>query len=84
MAATQPVIIYSTEWCAFCKHLKAYLDDKKVPWVEKDIEHDAEAYKEVSAKMGGEVRGVPVSDVLGTMVLGFDRPAIDKALAAAA
>jgi glutaredoxin len=82
MAAENPVIIYSTEWCAFCKHVKAYLDSKNVPWVEKDIEHDADAYREVSKKMGGPVSAVPVSDVNGTMILGFDRPAIDRALAA--
>lgn len=80
--STNPVIIYSTEWCAYCKHVEGYLTDKNVPWVTKDIEHDAAAYKEVEGKMGGPVRSVPVIDVNGTMILGFDRPAIDAALAA--
>jgi len=78
---TSPVIIYSTTWCGYCGALKDFLDKKKVAWVEKDIEKDAEAYREVTEKMNGEVRGVPVSDVHGTMVLGFDRPAIEAALA---
>lgn len=76
-----PVIIYSTTWCAYCKLLKQYLDNKGVKWVEKDIERDAAAYQELMEKTGGSVRGVPVSDVRGSMVLGFDRPAIDAALA---
>ena len=78
--STSPVIIYSTTWCAYCKMLKKYLDDKKVEWVEKDIEQDADAHKELMGKIGGDFRGVPVSDVNGTIVLGFDRPAIDSAL----
>lgn len=80
-ATTNPVIIYSTTWCAYCKMVKQYLDDKGVAWVEKDIENDATAHEELMGKIGGDFRGVPVSDVNGTMVLGFDRPSIDAALA---
>ncbi len=75
------VIIYSTTWCGYCKMLKKYLDDKGVKWVEKDIEQDAKAHAELMEKIGGDFRGVPVSDVKGTIVLGFDRPSIDAALA---
>ena len=78
---TNPVIVYSTTWCAYCKMLKAYLTDKNVPWVEKDIENDQAAHAELMEKIGGNFRGVPVSDVNGTMVLGFDRPSLDAALA---
>lgn len=83
MATDSPVIIYSTTWCGYCKMLKQYLDNKNVAWIEKDIEKDAEAYHEVMEKTGGQARGVPISDVRGTMVLGFDRPGIDAALAKA-
>lgn len=76
-----PVIIYSTTWCGYCKMLKKYLDDKGEKWVEKDIEQDAAAYAELMEKIGGDFRGVPVSDVKGSIVLGFDRPSIDAALA---
>lgn len=76
-----PVIIYSTTWCGYCKMLKKYLTDKGVAWVEKDIEQDAEAHKELMAKIDGNFRGVPVSDVDGKIILGFDRPSIDAALA---
>ena len=80
-AATNPVIIYSTTWCAYCKMLKAYLSDKGVEWVEKDIENDQAAHSELMEKIDGNFRGVPVSDINGTIVLGFDRPSIDAALA---
>lgn len=78
---TTPVIIYSTTWCAYCKMLKKYLSDKGVAWVEKDIENDATAHQELMEKIDGNFRGVPVSDVNGTLVLGFDRISIDAALA---
>ena len=78
---TNPVIIYSTTWCGYCGMLKKYLDDKSVKWVEKDIEKDSAAYAELMEKTRGDFRGVPVSDVHGTLVLGFDRGSIDAALA---
>lgn len=81
MASTDSVIIYSTTWCGYCSMLKKYLDDKGVKWIEKDIEKDAAAYEELMEKTGGDFRGVPVSDVKGNIVLGFDRPAIDNFLA---
>ena len=79
MTDTQ-VIIYSTTWCGYCKMLKSYLSDKKVDFIEKDIEADPSAYKELEQKMGGQFRGVPVSDIGGKLILGFDRIAIDEAL----
>lgn len=72
------VTIYSTSWCAFCKTEKQYLDKLGVPYVEKDVETDAAAYNELMSKSGGNFRGVPVTDIAGELVLGFDRPKIDS------
>ncbi|MCL2037953.1 NrdH-redoxin [Candidatus Saccharibacteria bacterium] len=77
------VIVYSTNWCAYCKMAKQYLVGKNVPVEEKNIEEDADAHKELMDKIGGNFRGVPVIDINGTIVLGFDRPKIDAALKAA-
>ncbi|MDO8335226.1 MAG: glutaredoxin domain-containing protein [Candidatus Saccharibacteria bacterium] len=81
--AKQKVTIYSTSWCGFCHSLEQYLDQKKVSYVTKDIEKDESAYNELMEKIGGRenFRGVPVSDVKGEIVLGFDRPKIDAAIA---
>lgn len=81
-ADNKNVIIYSTSWCGFCKMAKQYLDSKKIAYVDKNIEQDAEAYKELMGKIGGSFQGVPVIDIKGQLVLGFDRPKIDAALAA--
>lgn len=75
-----PVIIYSTTWCAFCKTEKQYLDSKGVTVEMKDIEADEAAYDELMGKIGGNFQGVPVTDIGGDIILGFDRPKLDAAL----
>lgn len=82
MATTKDITIYSTTWCGFCKMAMKYLDDKGIPHTDKDVEQDPAAYKELMDKIGGDFRGVPVIDIDGQIILGFDRPKIDTALAA--
>jgi glutaredoxin len=77
-----PVIIYSTTWCAFCKTEEEYLDKLGVKHITKDIEADKEAYEELMKKSGGSFTGVPVTDIAGELILGFDRPKIDATLKA--
>lgn len=75
---TEPQItIYSTTWCAFCKTEKQYFDKLGIAYQEKDVEADKDAYEELMSKIGGSFQGVPVTDIAGDMVLGFNRPQID-------
>ncbi len=74
------VIIYSTTWCAFCKTEEQYLQRLGVGYVKKDIEEDKEAYEELMQKSNGGFQGVPVTDIAGSLVLGFDRAKIDALL----
>lgn len=74
------VTIYSTPWCAFCKTEKQYLEHLGVAYVEKDVENDAAAMEELRSKNGGSFSGVPVTDIAGDIVLGFDRAKIDATL----
>ena len=80
MSDASQIIIYSTTWCAFCKTEKQYLDKLGIAYVEKDIEADKDAYNELMAKNGGSFQGVPVTDIAGELVLGFDRAKIDTLL----
>ncbi|MFZ1258302.1 MAG: glutaredoxin domain-containing protein [Candidatus Saccharimonas sp.] len=83
MADTKPtVILYSTPWCAFCKTEKQYLEHLGVSFVVKDIEKDASAMEELMAKVDGQHSGVPVTDIDGVIVRGFDRKKIDDTLRA--
>ncbi len=74
------VIVYSTPWCAFCKTEKQWLDHIGVKYIAKDIEEDKSAYDELVAKSGGQFSGVPVTDIAGTLVLGFDRVKLTELL----
>lgn len=57
---------------------KKYLDDKKIPYIDKDVEKDPTAAHE-SVQKSGQM-GIPVIDIGGTIIVGFDRPRIDTAL----
>ena len=76
------VIIYSAEWCAFCKTEKQYLEHLGVDFATRDIEKDDGAMDELLAKVGGNTSSVPVTDIDGEIIRGFDRAKIDAALKA--
>lgn len=78
--ATPQITIYSTTWCAFCHTEMQWLDKLGIPYISKDIETDKEAYEELMGKIGGNYVGVPVTDVAGEVILGFDRPKIQGAI----
>lgn len=73
------VIIYSTSTCPYCVMAKDYFKEKGVEFIEKNVQIDHDAAKEMVEK--SHQMGVPVIDIDGTVILGFDREAIDKALA---
>ena len=56
------------------------LDKLGVSYTEKDIEKEPGAAQEAVTKSGQ--RGIPVIDIQGDIILGFDRPKIDDALKA--
>ena len=72
------VTIYSADWCAFCHAAKDYLDKLGVAYTDKNVETD-QAFAEESVKKSGQT-GIPVLDIGGTIIVGFDRPKIDAAL----
>lgn len=76
---TATPIIYSTTWCAFCNTEKQWMDKLGIKYVSKNIEEDKDAEKELLDKLGGNFQGVPVTDVAGEMILGFNRPALQAA-----
>lgn len=70
--------VYTTSWCAFCHAAKQYFDKLDVRYTDVDVERDHEAAQEMVSKSGQ--MGVPVIDINGTIIVGFDRPRIDEAL----
>ena len=77
------VILYGTPWCGACKSAKQYLASKHIPFAYKDIENDPAAARELqvkAARMGIPTDRVPILDVRGRLLLGFDRARLDAML----
>lgn len=69
------VILYATSWCPACRAARSWLRDHNIPFLEKDIEKDPTAAAELmtkATKSGISPSGVPVLDVRGTLIEGFD------------
>ena len=72
------VIVYSTPSCPYCHSAKEFLKENKVEYEEVDVSKDQSKAQEMIEKSGQ--MGVPVLDINGTIIVGFDREAIRKAL----
>ncbi|MDB4944178.1 MAG: hypothetical protein JWP97_3712 [Labilithrix sp.] len=78
------VIIYGASWCGPCHQAAAFLKGKGVAFVEHDIEQDHDAAREMKAKLqkaGARGGSIPVLDVKGKILIGFDARAVEQALA---
>jgi glutaredoxin 3 len=78
MDDTNVITIYSAPWCAFCHMAKHYLDGLKIPYKDIDVDSDPNAAQELVAKTGQA--GIPVIEIGGKTIIGFNKPAIDAAL----
>lgn len=72
------ITVYSTTWCAFCHAATQYFDSIGVAYTDKDVEKDTEAAREAVEKSGQ--MGVPVIDLDGEIIVGFDKHKIDALL----
>jgi glutaredoxin len=77
------VIVYGTPWCGACKAAKRYLAQKHIPYAYKDIENDPAAARELqskAARLGVPADRVPILDVRGRLLLGFDPTRLEAML----
>ncbi len=72
------VIIYSTPWCVYCKMAKEFFAKNNIAFTEKDVAEDDAARDEMFKKTSQ--MGVPVIDVDGTVIVGFDKPKLSQLL----
>ncbi len=72
------VKVYSTPSCPYCTMAKRYLSSKNIPYEDIDVSADRNAAMEMVVKSGQ--RGVPVLDINGSIIIGFNQPAIDNLL----
>ncbi len=72
------VTIYTTPTCVFCKKAKAFFNQHNISYSEKDVSQDEAAINEMVEKSGQ--MGVPVIDVDGSIIIGFDEEALREVL----
>ena len=78
-AAKKPkVLIYTTPTCPYCQMAKAFLKENKVAYRDINVAANPAKANEMVEKSGQ--MGVPVLDINGTIIVGFDEPRIRKAL----
>jgi glutaredoxin 3 len=73
------VKIYTTPTCGWCVKAKELLTSNNIPFEAIDVSTNQEARNKMVEKSGQ--MGVPVLDIDGTILVGFDIEAIEKALA---
>jgi glutaredoxin len=71
------VTMYRTEWCPYCKKANELLSSLRVNLTEYDIEQDRDKAEEMQNKGG---KGVPLVDVEGIIIKGYDADAIKQAV----
>ena len=70
--------VYSTPSCAYCVTLKGFLKENKIDFADIDVSKDEKALDEMVKKSGQ--LGVPVVDIDGEIIIGFDKERINKLL----
>ncbi len=76
--SNKKIKIYSTDQCPYCVTLKSFLDKHDIEFEDVNVAENEKARQEMIEKTGQ--MGVPVVDIDGEIVIGFDKPKIKKLL----
>jgi len=74
------VTVYTADGCSWCRLVKQFLDEKGVRYQEVDITRQPERLAELVSK--SMQTSVPVTDVNGAVIIGYNREALERALQA--
>ena len=79
------VIIYGADWCKPCHDAESFLKSKGIPFVHKNIEdpNDNEEMREKLESAGIHSNSIPILDVGGKLLVGYDPGELDRAIAEA-
>jgi glutaredoxin 3 len=72
------VIVYSTSTCPWCARTKQFLKENNITFQDFDVSSDQQAAEEMIKKSGQ--MAVPVLDIDGEIIVGFDKEKIKAAL----
>lgn len=70
--------IYSTPTCPYCQRAKQFLKENNINFEEVDVSADQIELQDMIKKSGQ--MGVPVLDIEGEIIVGFDKEKIKQAL----
>lgn len=76
--ADEPVVVYTTSWCPWCRKTLAWLDEQGVAYVNKDIERNLAWRRELIEKTGQAA--IPVVEIQGEIIRGFDPQRMNELL----
>ncbi len=82
-ASAVVVTVYGTSWCGACRAARQYLSARKIPFADKDVERDPAAARELAekaAKLGVPSDRVPMLEVRGRLLTGFDQARLEALL----
>ena len=72
------ITVYTTPTCVYCKMVKAFLKEQSIDYSERDVASDDKAREEMIQKSGQ--LGVPVIDIDGKTIVGFDKQKLSELL----
>ena len=72
------ITMYSTPTCTYCRKAKEWFRENRIKFTEYDISRDQRRADEMVRKSGQ--MGVPVIDVNGRVIVGFNQSEIERAL----
>ena len=72
------MVLFTTPTCTYCRTAKAYLRQRNVKFKDVDVSRDQAAARDMVKRSGQQ--GVPQILIGSKVVVGFDRPKIDKLL----
>ncbi len=72
------IILYSTPSCGYCNLAKDYFRKKKISFTDYNVAANQSRADEMVKKSGQ--MGVPVIDINGRIIVGFDQAAIERAI----
>ena len=76
--SAKEVKVYSTPTCPYCKMTKKFLEDNSIKYQDLNVAEDKAAREEMINKSGQ--MGVPVIDINGELILGFDQAQLKEKL----
>lgn len=81
--ASAEVVVFGASWCGACRDTEAFLRERGIPFVERDVEREPGAREDMmrrAQRAGVSPRGIPVIDFRGRIIQGFDRAALERAI----